>query len=105
MQPQESNAWDRINPSTIWRLLPRWNDIPELFKQDGNRWTQLADEWYAATLNLDSLQTKPGIDREMAIRHIKTILGAWDPQMAHKIASVAYLASQWFEERENEIQN
>jgi hypothetical protein len=46
--------------------------------------------------------TKEGIDRSVAMRHLKCIMSSWEPQHEHKTAGVAYLMSLWFEKFEYE---
>jgi len=37
-----------------------------------------------------------GIDQNKALRHIKAILGSFEPKHEHKEAAAAYLLSLWF---------
>jgi hypothetical protein len=39
-----------------------------------------------------------GIDPAKAMRHLRAILGSFEPKHEHKEAGVAYLMSQWFKE-------
>lgn len=48
--------------------------------------------------DVSHLRAKEGIDGAMALRHIRAIMGSYDPQHEHKAAACAYLFELWFEE-------
>ena len=41
---------------------------------------------------------KEGIDPVMAWRHVRCVMGSFEPQHRHKVAACAYLMSLWFED-------
>ena len=43
------------------------------------------------------LEAKPGIDRSAALKHIRAIMGSFEPKHEHKEAACAYLFELWFE--------
>jgi hypothetical protein len=94
MNPIKISDVELAFPADISKLLPLYDSIPEEFK-DGNRWTQLADDLFAE--GGDPGNTKPGIDKREAVRHLQACLGSFQPKHEHKIAGVAWLLSQWFE--------
>lgn len=89
------------------RLLPKYEDIPDEFKIlagcKRNKWVQLTEEWFYNGLKSCRWHPKPGIDTEKALRHIKVIMVSFGPKHEHKIAGVAYLLSQFFEDVEYEV--
>jgi hypothetical protein len=98
--PQEVSDLDLAFPTRHEELLPKWEDIPENFRNmnDRSKWAQLVSDWFYYGLSKLEGKTKEGIDSTMAIRHIKAILGDWGPKHEHKMAGCAYLLSLWFEE-------
>jgi hypothetical protein len=84
----------------VARLMPRYDDIPREFK-DWNgpgRWNKVVSDWFYRGLKDVEWVPKPGIDPQKALRHLKVIMGSWDPRHEHKEAAVAYLLSLWFED-------
>lgn len=79
-------------------LMPPYKEIPEEFKRDESPWVRLQQQWFFSGLDTRSLNPKPGIDRNMAVRHLSVIQNDWGPPHEHKQAGVAYLMSLWFEE-------
>lgn len=79
------------------RLLPAMSHIPQQFKEDGNPWVKLTNQWFGKGLNAASFRAKEGVDKTKALRHLKAIMSSFEPKHEHKIAGVAYLMSEWFE--------
>ena len=80
-------------------LIPPYEDIPEEFKKHYHPWCKWQTEWFFKGLLKDRIpKAKEGIDKKLAIRHLQTIQGSYEPQHEHKQAGVAYLASLWFED-------
>lgn len=73
--------------------LPPMAEIP---KVDG-KWVDFQQTWFFKGLKDANLIPKEGIDLGLAIRHLKTIQGSYEPKHEHKMAGVAYLASLWFD--------
>jgi len=97
MDPKEVSDLDLAFPGDILEqgLLPAWEDVPEEFKENSS-WPNFVSrlffeggEWPAV---------KDGVDGIKAKRHVKACLGSFQPKHEHKIAGVAWLMSQWFEE-------
>ena len=92
-------------PARIMHLLPAYEDIPPQFKQDSGTawntsqasWNAWQAKWFYRGLDENDLPTPvDGVDYDIAMRHLKTIQGSWEPKHEHKEAAVAYLASLWF---------
>lgn len=86
-------------PLEMEMLLPKYDQIPEEFKSNFNKWVQLFDKWFFNGLPKGTqFIQKPGIDQVKALRHIRTIMASYAPKHEHKTAGVAYLLSCWFED-------
>ena len=85
-------------PAGIMHLLPAYEDIPSQFKLgSGVAWNAWQAKWFYRGLDESDLPTPvDGVDYDIAMRHLKTIQGSWEPKHEHKEAAVAYLASLWF---------
>lgn len=83
-------------------LMPALTDIPAEFCDGGSSpWLKFQAKWFYEGLAADDmakLVAKPGIELNTALRHLKTIQGSFNPKHEHKVATIAYLASLWFEE-------
>jgi hypothetical protein len=88
-------------PADLSELLPPWEEIPDEFKKTYGAWVAFADLWFGQGLAATTeFYCKDGIDGATAVRHLKAILGSFQPKHEHKIAGVAYLCSLWFEKVE-----
>ncbi len=103
MKPQEVSDAMLIFPADVSKMMPVWEDIPKEFRVHNNtEWEEIVSQWFHKGLPEGVLfYPKVGIDGEMAFRHIKTILGSFQPKHEHKMAAVAFLMSEWFEKVEN----
>jgi hypothetical protein len=84
----------------VGRLLPDMEDIPAEFKHRSNPWSQLVSRWFFRGLT-GRFVPRDGIDGTAALRHVKTVLGSFEPKHEHKEAGVAYLLSLWFDRYED----
>ena len=91
---------EMVFPGDVSRLMPAWEDIPEEFKYGKGKWSKIASDWFFNGLKKLPFKPKEGVNQSNALRHLKTVLGSFDPEHGHKIAAVAYLLSQWFEDAE-----
>lgn len=85
-------------------LLPPMAQIPAEFNMSrGRNWAvRFTKELFFRGGSVAHLTPKPGIDHVEACRHIKAILGSFEPKHEHKIGGVAYLFAQWFDEPKTE---
>jgi len=88
-------------PGAMAKLLPPYSTVPAEFKNDRSPYCRLVSEWFFRGLEKKKLKVKDGIDESAAWRHMKTIMGSFEPKHEHKTAGVAYLMSQWFDLTEN----
>ena len=103
-QPQEVDpmaAGFGASRKELADLLPPMADIPEEFKKwPGTVWNRLQSRWFFKGIDARVLQVKFGVDRKLALLHLKAIQGTFDCGHEHKEAAVAWLMSRWFEETE-----
>lgn len=77
-------------------LLPAWSEIPAEIKREQDTWSPVVSRWFYEGLS-GKFIPKEGIDPDAALRHIRAIIGSYEPKHEHKIAGIAYLMGQWFE--------
>lgn len=84
-------------PAHGLRLMPKREDMPET----NERWNALAHALFSGTA--DELQLLPSIfmvennfEPETAWRHLRCVLGSYEPKHEHKMEAVAFLLSLWF---------
>ncbi len=78
-------------------LMPTMEEIPAEFQNHGGTvWNKWQSQWFFKGLHKRP-EPKDGIDQELAMRHLATIQGSFEPKHEHKEAAVAYLASLWFD--------
>lgn len=88
-------------PADLSNLLPDWDEIPDEFKDSYNDWQRFANHWFGRGLaSTVEFWCKEGIDGDTAVRHLRAILGSYQPKHEHKLAGVAYLCSLWFDKVE-----
>jgi hypothetical protein len=76
------------------KMMPK---VPENYP-DRQKWERFQNDWfYHGLKSTAGLVAREGVDKDKAIRHLKTIQGSFEPKHEHKEAAVAYLASLWFE--------
>lgn len=91
--PQPVSNLDIAFGGAAMKLLPPQSEIPKNL----DAWEDLVNEWFFKGLNAQRLKARPGIDRVAAFRHLKCIMGSYEPKHEHKVSGVAYLMAQWFE--------
>jgi hypothetical protein len=84
-------------PGAMGKLLPAYTAIPDEFRRGHTPFNRLVDKWFFSGLEKKALKVKGDIDESAAWRHMKTIMGSFEPKHEHKTAGVAYLMSQWFD--------
>lgn len=97
-QPTDIDTVTMVFPCSVRHLMPKYEDIREEYDR-GRKWgNRLFSDWfYAGIKGTDGLIAREGIDRKMALRHIRTVMGSFEPKHEHKEAACAYLFDKWFE--------
>lgn len=87
-------------PGEVRHLMPAYSTIPETFRSLGpnTEWGQFVSHWLflGNPFSKWDLHLNPDIDGKLAIRHLRAILGSYQPKHEHKEAAVAWLLSRWF---------
>lgn len=85
-------------PGDIGHLIPDPMAIPdEFWESSGNDWVEFIGRWFASGLTADTRAfLAQDIDGNTAFRHLKTVLGSYQPKHEHKSAGLAFLCSRWF---------
>ena len=96
--PQEIDDVTLVFPASVKPLMPDKSDIPDEITNGRSKWCQVTSDWFFSGLHNVKWTPKEGIDQVKALRHIKAILGSFEPQHEDKEAAVAYLLSEWFED-------
>lgn len=99
MKPADITDLDlAFGPKNCAALMPPYAEIPEEFRDGSAKWNRFFAAMFYTGLKLISTKPKEGIDPAKAIRHLRAIAGSFEPKHEHKESSIAYLASQWFDE-------
>ena len=99
IEPIEVDQVTLAFPANVGKFLPARDDIPEEFWQHGNPWAKLVSTWFFSGLPRLPM-FKEGVDASMAVRHLATCMGSFEPKHEHKTAGVASLMSLWCESPE-----
>lgn len=97
MTPQEVSDVDIAFPAHVSHLMPKYAEIPEQYKRGGSWGNKLFSDMFFNGVKGLELTPKKDIDPKKAIRHIKCILGSFEPKHEHKEAAIAMLLEEWFE--------
>jgi hypothetical protein len=87
-------------PADVMNLMPKYEDIPDEFKHGHTEWNKIFANWFYCGIVIHKTVPKEDVDAEKAIKHLKAIIGSYQPKHEHKEAAVSYLLSQWFDEFE-----
>ena len=93
----EIDAVTAAFPASVRDLMPKYEDIPAEFKRGLTPWNKLVSTWFFCGLKSLDLTPKDGVDKDKAIRHVRAVMGSFEPKHEHKEAAVAYLASRWLD--------
>lgn len=92
MKPQKVMDVEIAFPANVLHLMPKWEEIPETYK-NGSK-TNARNLFYKG--GKISWEAREGIDSVVALRHLKCIMGSFQPKHEHKMAAVDYLIDLWF---------
>lgn len=80
----------------IRKVIPK-----EYFQWDNDSWHyRLFQEWFNAGVKGLKMYPKEGINPEIAFRHIRAVMGSFQPKHEHKIAAVRWMFDNWFDKIE-----
>lgn len=100
MEVKEVTGLDVAFGCRAMELLPRWEDIPMLFRESSSRtkWGKVAMDWFYLGIKNAEWTPKPGVDTGKALAMIKACLGSFEPSHEHKMSGVAYMLCEFFED-------
>lgn len=98
-EPTVVTDLDIVFPAGALARMPAHTDIPDEFNDIHNPWVEFVSHWFGqgdpfAKWNVGT--PDPNIDGDLAVRHIQSILGSFEPKHKHKLAACAWLMSRWF---------
>ena len=94
-QPQVIDDAEMAFPANALKRMPTREEIPEEFWQGHTKWNKLASQWFFSGLKGAEFTMVDGVDQDLALRHLGSILGRYAPKHENKEAAVAYLMSLW----------
>lgn len=97
-KPMEVTDAQIAFPASLGELLPDydtyvkdWEATPE-----AEPFLAFANTWFSKGLAGNSeIHLKEGIDGTLMFRHLRVLMGSFEPKHEHKIGGVAWLLSQW----------
>lgn len=97
-KPQVTDGITRAFGGNMKDLLPPMIDIPVEFQNEW-KWHKIQSTWFAFGLPKDTVfKPKEGIDTNTALGHLRAIQGSFEPKHEHKVETVSWLMSLWFED-------
>lgn len=100
--PKEVSGLDlSFGPKHLSEFIPPVSVIPESLMNLGreNHWMNFVSGWFYKGISnedVDALVPTNGIDKMVALGHIRAILISMQPSHEHKIGGCAYLMDKWF---------
>jgi len=97
MQPMEVTESELTFPTSVERFMPP--DLAGLRRDRkvSRSWDKFVGQWFYVGADAKLLIPKPGIDKAVALRHLKYIMHSYEPKHEDKVTAVAYLMGEWFE--------
>lgn len=97
MKPQEITDLEIAFPANVDKLMPPQASIPEDFVCGRTFWNKLFHHIFFYGADLRPLKAKTDVDKQLALRHLRAVMGSFEPKHEHKESASAYLLSLWFE--------
>lgn len=80
----------------VFAMMPPMEDIPEEYTRSRNEYNKFTTNWFFGGADARQLVAREGVNRGLALRHLKAVMSSWDQSHQHKTAAVAYLLDKWF---------
>lgn len=92
-RPIKVSDLDMAFGGDVKRLMPPGID----YKWNGKGWgAALFNKLFFSGGNVEHLSPRPGIDKATALRHIRAVMGSFEPKHENKEAAVAWMFETWF---------
>ncbi len=89
-------------PADVMDMMPKMKDIPEKYQRGHTPANMFVAKWFFKGLKNPKFYPREGVNAEQAFKHLRCILGSFQPKHEHKEAAVAFLLDEWFEKYESE---
>lgn len=97
LEPVDVTDADVAFPARVEHLMPSWDDIPKPFHESrASVQHEFFEDCFLGAASEIELIPKEGINPGKAWRHLRCIMGSYQPKHEYKTAAVAYLLSLWF---------
>lgn len=83
-------------PASVGHLMPAWEEIPKSYNNVLSEAVRFAEDWFFCGLKGALFEPREGVDKARAVKHLRCILGSFEPMHEYKIAAVAFLIDHWF---------
>jgi hypothetical protein len=99
-KPQDVNDLDIAFGGRAAALMPLMAEIPKCYNAFPPKRpsVKFAQAWFYKGIDKPKFTPRDGIDTTKALRHIKACLGSFELKHEHKMAGVAFLLDQFFEQ-------
>lgn len=87
-----------VFPTNTGGMIPDYETIPDEFKHGNTKWNRLFNDWFFRGLEKYKIIPKDGVNLGKALRHIRYVMGSWEPKHEHKEAGVVFLMNEWFKD-------
>ncbi|MBM66083.1 MAG: hypothetical protein CMH55_07610 [Myxococcales bacterium] len=91
-----SDAMMAFPASVCGEYLPPMDEIPERFHRFSDPYVELVRRLFFEGGSVAEWKAREGVDRDLAIKNLRAVLGSYEPKHEHKEAGAAYLVSLWF---------
>lgn len=84
-----------FGPRRCLDIMPTYEECRKT-RANWQKYETLVSDWFYLGLASFDATPRDGVNKDAAIRHIKSVLGSFEPKHEHKEAAVAYLIHEWF---------
>ena len=81
----------------VGTLLPLWDDISDKYKDERHPLQEIASRWFFEGAHEYVFTPREGVDANKALRMIAACMGSYEPKHQHKMAGIAYMLDEFFE--------
>lgn len=103
-KPMDIDEATAAFPAGLGILIPKYEDIPEVYRENFStdkhieKMRKLFNTCFFKGLKNLTLVPNEGISEYKAWRHVRCIMGSFEPKHEHKEAACVYMLSEWFKD-------
>jgi hypothetical protein len=101
---KEVTGVDLAFPAHVLDMMPDYDTCKSWYRDREHKWSKLASEWFYSGIKIKKVTPKAGVVEGNALAHVACILRSFEPKHEHKMAAVAYLLNEWFDDIDYEVQ-